>query len=98
MRVGGVAQADVADGRRYQYSIRAAQRAQHDFDGKLAAVLAARRQLDAGADLLREGPFGGSQAVRDQALCEAIRNDAADLLSQQLVAAIAELFLRLQIH
>ncbi len=98
MRLSVFAHADVADRRGDQNALRAAQRAQHDFDGELAAVLAPGGELDAGADLLRECIFVGAQSVGDEPLGETLRHDAADQLPEQFVAAIAELLLRLQIH
>ncbi len=59
---GGLARADVADRRRHQHALPAFERAEHDLDGKAAAVLAAAGQLDARTDLLRKrlgGPCGG---------------------------------------
>ena len=55
-------------------------------------------ELDAGADLLRQRVFRGAQAVGDQPLGEALGNDVRDLLPEQLVAAVAELLLRLHVQ
>ena len=98
MRIGGIAHADVANGRGDQNALRAAQGAQHDLNGKLAPVLAPRRELNAGADLLGQRFLGGAQAIRDQALRKSLRNNIAHLLAEQLVAVVAELFFRLQIQ
>src|SRR6202167_2710958 len=98
MRVGGITHADVADGGGNENALRAAEGAQHDLDGKLAAVLAPRRQLDSGADLLGQSFLGGAKPVRDQAFREALRHDVAYLRAEQLVAAVAELFFRLKIQ
>ena len=65
--------------------------------GNVAAVLARARQLDAGADLLRQRLGRGARAVGDQPLGEALRDDVRDLLPEELVAAIAELLLRLNV-
>ncbi len=89
---------DVADRGGDQDALGAFERAQHDLDGELAAVLAPPGELDAGADLLRQGVFRGAQGVRDQPFREAFRNDVLDLLPHQLVAAVAELLLRLHIE
>ena len=94
----GLAHADVADRRRHQDSFGAFQRAQHDLDRKLAAVLAPPGELDPGADLLRQRVLRGSKIVRDQPFREALRNDVRHLLPEELVAAVAELLLRLQIQ
>ena len=94
----GLAHADVADRRRHQGSFGAFQRAQHDLDRKLAAVLAPRNKLDPGSDLLRRGVFRGAQIVRDQPFRKAHRNDVRDLLAEEFVAAVAELLLRLEIE
>ena len=55
-------------------------------------------QLDARADLLRQRVRRGAQVVGDQPLGEALRNDVRDLLAEQLVAAVAELLLRLHVE
>ena len=55
-------------------------------------------ELDARADLLRQRVFGGAQAVGDQPLRKAFRNDVLDLLAQQFVAAVAELLLGLNVE
>ena len=64
----GLAHADVADRRRHQDSFGAFQRAQHDLDRKLAAVLPQGGELDAGADLLGQRSLGGAKIVRDEPL------------------------------
>jgi hypothetical protein len=50
---GGPALADVANGGRHQDPLGAVQRAQHDLDRKLSAVLALPDELEPGANLLR---------------------------------------------
>ena len=55
-------------------------------------------ELDPGADLLRQRVFRGAEAVGDQPLGEALRNDVRDLLPEELVAAVSELLLRLNIQ
>ena len=55
-------------------------------------------ELDPGADLLRERVGRGSQVVGDQPFGEALRDDVLDLLPHQLVAAVAELLLRLHVQ
>ena len=94
----GLAHADVADRRRHQRSFRALQRAQHDLDRKLAAVLAPSGELDPAADLLRQCAFRGSKIVRNQPLRETLRNDVRHLLPDELVAVVAELLLGLEIQ
>ncbi len=93
-----LAHADVADRRCYQRAFRAFERAQHDLDGKLAAILAPPGEFDPGADLLRQGLGGGAGAVGDQPFGEAFGNDVLDLLPHQFIAAVAELFFRLHIQ
>ena len=95
---GGLANADVADRGRHQDARRAVARAEHDLDGEFAAVLAAARQFDAGADLLGQRIGLAARGVGDQPLGEARRDDVRDLLAQQLVAAIAELLLGLDVQ
>ena len=53
--LGRLADADVADGRGHEDPVGALERAEHDLDRELAAVLAQRDQLDARPDLLRQG-------------------------------------------
>ena len=89
---------DVADRSRDQRAFGAVQRAQHQFDRKLAAILALRGQFDAGADLLGQRVFLGAQIVGDQPLGKTFRNDVGDSLAQQFVAAITELLFRLQVE
>ena len=98
MPFGGFAHADVADGGRDQHSLGAFERAEHDLDRKLAAVLAPRREFDAGADLLRQCVCCGAGAVGDQPLGEAFGNDVFYLLPDQFIAAVAELLLRLHVE
>ena len=93
-----LAHADVADCRRHQGAFRTLQRAQHDLDRKLAAVLASPGELDPAADLLRKCGFRRSKIVRNQPLREAFRNDVRYLLPDELVAVVAELLLGLQIQ
>ncbi len=92
------ARADVADRSSDQNAVGALQRAQHDLDRKFAAILAARRKLDAGADLLRQRLGPRARAVGDQPLGEAFRDDVGDLLAEEFVAGIAELLLGLEIE
>ena len=98
MHLGRLAHADVADGRGDEDALGALERAQHDLDRELGPVLAARDELDAGADLLGEGVGRGARVVGDQPLGEALRDDVADLLPDELVAAVAELLLGLQVE
>src|SRR5580692_7514859 len=92
------AYADVANGGRYQNAFGAVQGAQHDFNGKLGSVLAARDQLDAGADLLRQRVFHRTQAVSDQPFRKTLGNDVLHFLAHQLVAAISKLFFGLDVQ
>src|ERR1700732_2006945 len=93
-----LAHADVADRRRHQRSFGALQRAQHDLDWKIAAILPSSGQLDTGTDLLCQGVLRGSKIVRDQPFSETLRNDVLYLLPYQFIAAISELLLRLNIQ
>ena len=88
------AQGDVADRRRHQDAFRAFERAQHDLDRELAAILVPSGEFNSGADLLRQRVFRGSQRVRDQPFREAFRNDVLYRLPNQFVAAVAKLLLR----
>ncbi len=90
--------ADVADCRRYQDLTGAFQRAQHDLDGELGAILPLPNELDPRTDLLSKRVFRGAKTVFDQSIGEAVRNDSGDLLAQELVAAESELPLRLKIQ
>ena len=74
------------------------QRAQHDLDWKLAAVLALPDQFDPGTDLLRQCVRRGSKTIRDQPFRKTVRNDIRHLLTQQFVAAIAEFLFRLEVQ
>ena len=65
----------------------ALERAQHDLDRELAAVLAERDELDAGADLLGQRVGRGPQVVGDQPLGEALGDDVRDPLTEEVVAA-----------
>ena len=67
-----LAHADVADRRRHQDSFGAFERAEHDLDGKLAAVLAPPDEFDAGADLLGQGVRRAAGAVGDQPFGKAL--------------------------
>ncbi len=92
------AHADVADRRRHQRPLGAFERAEHDFNGELAAILAPGGQFNAGADLLGQSFGGRAGAVGDQPFGEALGNDVLDFLSHQFVAAVAKLFLRLHVQ
>ena len=66
--------------------------------GNVAAVLAPAGELDPGADLLRQRVLRGAKAVGDQPLREALRDDVRHLLADELVAAVAELLLGLDVE
>jgi hypothetical protein len=95
---GRLAHADVADSSGDQDALGVLERAQHELNGKLTAVLAARRELQPGADLLRERLGCTAGAVRYQPLREAFWDDVAHLLPDELVAVVAELLLRLDVQ
>ena len=94
----GFARADIADCSRHQSPFRAFQRAQHDLDRKFTTVLAPPGQLDPGSDLLRRGVFRGTQIVRHQPFRKTVGYNVCDLLTEQFIAAVAELFLRLNVQ
>ena len=89
-----LAHADVADRRCHQDSFGAFKRAQHDLDGKLAAILASPDEFDPGANLLRQRLRRASRPVRDDPFREALGNDVLHLLSDQFIAAVAKLLFR----
>ncbi len=98
MTIGGFAHGDVADRRRHQDALGAFERAEHELDRKLAAVLAPPDQFQPRADLLHQRLGVAAGVVGDEPLGEAFRNDDVDFLSQELVVDEAELPLRLDIH
>ena len=59
--------------------------------GNSLSVLPPRNQLDSRTDLLRQSLRGASCSVRDQPLREAFGNDVLHLLSDEFIAAVAEL-------
>ena len=98
LRFGLFARGDVADRCRHQDSFGAFQRAQHDLDGKLTSILPPPSELNPRTDLLRQRVFRRSKIVRDQPFREALGNDVLHLLPYQFIAAVSELFLRLNIQ
>src|ERR1700731_691885 len=98
MRFVFFAPGDVTDRRRHQDSFGAFQRAQHDLDWKIASILPPTGELNPRTDLLRQRVFRGSKSVGDQPFREALRNDVLHLLPYELIAAVSELFLRLNIQ
>src|ERR1700687_1937888 len=92
-----LAHGDIADRSRDQDAFGALQGAEHDLDRELSSILAAPGELDAHSALLRGCSGRAPRAVGDQAFCEAFGNDVADLLTCELVAAISELLLRLNV-
>jgi hypothetical protein len=93
-----LALADVADRGRDEDPFGAVERAQHDLDRELGAVLASGGELDPGPDLLGEGVGRRAEVVRDEPLGEALRDDVRHLLPDELVAQVAELFLGLEVE
>src|SRR6202795_3736540 len=77
-----LAGADVAD---HQDSLGAFERAQHDLNRKLAAILPSPRELDPRSDLQGQGILPTSQSTRQQALGKALRNDVFQILPEQFV-------------
>src|SRR6202521_938685 len=98
MRFVFFARGDVADRSRHQDSLGAFQRAQHDLDWKIASIFPPTGELNPRTDLLRQRVFRGSKSVRDQPFREALRNNVLHLLPYELIAAVSELFLRLNIQ
>ncbi len=96
--LGILARADVAYCGRDENSLVAFERTEHDLDRKFAAVAASPVQLDAGADLLGKRVLGRSQVVGDQPLRKAFGNDVRDLLPEQFIAPVAELFFGLKVE
>ena len=96
--LGRLAHADVADGRGDEDALGALERAEHDLDRELGAVLAQGDELDPGADLLGQGVGRRAQVVGDEPLGEALRDDVRDRLADELVAAVAELLLGLDVE
>src|SRR3984893_11809404 len=98
MRFVFFAPGDVADRRRHQDSFGAFQRAQYDLNWKIASILSPAGELNPRANLLRQRIFRGAKSVRDQPFREALRNDVLHLLPYELIAAVSELFLGLNIQ
>src|ERR1700730_16091048 len=98
MRIGVFAHANVADRCRHQDSLSAFQRAQHDLNRKLASILPPPGELNPCTDLLRQRLSRGSRTVSDQSFRETFRNDVLHLLPYEFIAAVSELFLRLNIQ
>ena len=96
--LGGLPRADVADGRGDEDALGALERAEHDLDRELAAVPAQGDELDPGADLLGQGVGRRAQVVGDDPLGEALRDDVRDRLADELVTAVAELLLGLDVE
>jgi hypothetical protein len=78
--------------------IAAVTRTQHDLDGKLTSILPPPSELDPRSDLLCQRVRRGSKTVRDQPFREPLRNDVLHLLPYEFIAAVPELFLRLNIQ
>src|SRR5271168_4775281 len=93
-----LAHADIADCGCHQNSFGTLQRTQHDFDRKLASILPPSIKLNARPYLLRQRIFSRSKTIRYQPFREALWDDIPYFLSYELIAAIPELFLRLDIQ
>src|ERR1700730_7126485 len=98
MLFGILAHADVADRCRHQDSLSAFQRAQHDLDRKRTSILPPPGELNPCTNLLRQRFSRGSRTVSDQSFRETFRNDVLHLLPYEFIAAVSELFLRLNIQ
>ncbi len=98
MHLRHFAHADVADGCRDQYSVRAVQWAEHDLDRKRTAVLALACELNAGTNLLLECLRCGPRPIGDEAFGKTFGDDVRDFLAYELIPAVAELLLCLHIQ
>jgi hypothetical protein len=96
--LGFLAGADIADRRRYQCSLSAHQRTQHDLDGKFSSIIPPPREFDTRADVLCQRLYRASCSIRDQAFRKPFRNYFLNLLANEFVAPVAKLFLDLYIH
>ena len=93
-----LAHTDVPDRRGHQDSVSAFERAEHDFNGKLASILPPPVEFDPSSDLLRQRFRRAPCTVRDKPFREALGNNILYLLPYQLVAAISKLLLRLDVQ
>ena len=99
MRFGLLAHADVADRRRHQDAVGALQRAQHDLDRKLAAVLAPPRAVRCRCRSAAPARLPPSAARRRRS--RSAKPSGMMFVTfwpDQLVAAVAELLLRLHVQ
>src|ERR1700722_867333 len=93
-----LAHADVADGGGHQDALGAFERAQHDLDGEIAAILPPCNEFNPRTDLLRQGVRRGSRAVGDEAFRETLWNDVLYRLADEFIAVVSELLLRLEVQ
>ena len=98
MFFGFFAHADVANRGCNQDAFGAFQWAEHDLDREFAAILAQSSELDAGANLLRQGVFHGAFFVGNQPFRKALGNDVFHALPYKFVAPVPELFLGLHVQ
>src|ERR1700722_2239392 len=96
--LGILADGDVANCSGNQDAFGAFHWAQHDLDGEITPVFASSHELNSGADLLGQSFGCGSRAIRDQAFGETLRNNVLNFLPNQLIAAVSELFLSLDVE
>src|SRR5580704_18438045 len=89
-----LAHANVPDGCRHQDPLSAFEGAQHDLDREIVSILPPPVELNPRADLLRQGLRRGSRTVSDQPLRKTLWNDVLDLLPEEFIPAVSELFLR----
>jgi hypothetical protein len=75
-----LARAYIADHCRYQDSIDAFQRAQHDFNRKFATILVEFGKLNPHPDLLRQGFDRTSRSICDQPFCKTMGKNGLYLL------------------
>src|ERR1019366_3866569 len=83
---------DVTNGCRHQDSFWTLQRAQHDLDGEIAAILAASLEFNPRTNLLRQRLSRSSGTVSEQPFREAPLDDVLDLLAEEFVAVVSEPF------
>ena len=88
---------DVADRRRDQRAFGTLDRAEHDLDRELAAVLAPPRSLDPGAHLTHARGFAVEVPILDVPAVQPSRDQELHRLPGELVAAVAELPLGLDV-
>ena len=98
LRFGVLAGGDVVHRHRQQGALGGLQAAQHDLHGESASILAASMDLDPPRDVPRVASSRDSEVVRDHQFHGFLRQQAPRGPPHQLIAAVSELSLRLQVH